>query len=321
MLAFDLEKMEDIKIIQNIIRGGLKRKVYYIDQLGIAWLENITNDLNYLNQYTKEYRENYYNESKKQISSNHLNMSFRQNSRLELIKPFLEDNHSLMEIGCSSGYFLEQVGEDYLRVGIELNREEVAYGKELGLDIRQGDLSSVNSGEKFNHVCAFQVLEHQPDPETFLKDLSKLIKDEGGYLHIEIPTLDNPLISLYEIDEFRKFWFQEPHLYYFSKRFIPYLSNRIGLKLQKITILQTTTLYNHLHWIQEKKPMKDRSLCELEIPKFELSNISNQEGRLFDKKNNQIELENFFKDKNSKYCKMLSNKGYGDILFFTLRVN
>ena len=153
-----------------------------------------------------------------------------QNRRIQLIKPLMRDDDSLLEIGSSSGYFLESLQGIKKKVGIELNSEEVNYGKSLGIDIREGGLECLDKNEKYNHVCAFQVLEHQLDPEGFIMDLVKLTK-KGGFIHIEVPTLDNPLISYFQIEEFRNFWFQEPHIYYFSKKFIGILAKRLNLEI------------------------------------------------------------------------------------------
>ena len=53
MLFEELDKLQDKKVIQEDLRGGIRRKVFYSDSLGIGWLENINYNANNLEIYEK----------------------------------------------------------------------------------------------------------------------------------------------------------------------------------------------------------------------------------------------------------------------------
>ena len=107
------------------------------------------------------------------------------------------------------------------------------------------------------------------NPEEFWENVSndifwykkpkKILNKSRGFLHIEIPSLENPLISLYKIPEFRNFWFQEPHKYYFTSQSVKDLLLEAGFKIENMSLDQLTGLPNHFNWLYKKSPMKDKS--------------------------------------------------------------
>ena len=99
----------------------------------------------------------------------------------------------VIEIGCGSGHFASHIpGRDY--TGIELNRTAVAQAKERGLNVLHEDLADFASRAPaaFDVVCAFQVLEHVPDPAAFLTACCQLAKP-GGILMFGVPNADSYL--------------------------------------------------------------------------------------------------------------------------------
>ena len=111
----------------------------------------------------------------------------------------------LLEIGCGSGAFLQQVRKASLPLqveGLEINVAAAASARQSGLAVHVEPLASfaeVNAG-CFDAVCTFQVLEHVPAPGDFLDLAVKLLKP-GGRLAISVPDMrsilkidyDNPL--------------------------------------------------------------------------------------------------------------------------------
>lgn len=69
----------------------------------------------------------------------------------------------------------------------------------------------------FDMVCLFQTFEHMANQVKELNDIWTLIK-LGGDWAIEVSILNNPLVSMYEINDFCNFWHQTPHLYYYDNQ-------------------------------------------------------------------------------------------------------
>ena len=104
---------------------------------------------------------------------------------------FLPSRGKILEVGPGKGGFMRTclTIRPALKVtGLELNQEAVEAAKNLGLDVRQETLErhAEAHGESYDAVCAFQVLEHIPEPLSFLRDCLRVLKP-GGLLMVAVP--------------------------------------------------------------------------------------------------------------------------------------
>jgi SAM-dependent methyltransferase len=98
----------------------------------------------------------------------------------------------ILEIGAGQGamgWRLAQRGE---YVGVEPDREsfEVARQRLQGIpnaEVRQGDIANVASTERFDVVCAFEVLEHIADDHAALHAWREHLSP-GGHLLVSVPA-------------------------------------------------------------------------------------------------------------------------------------
>jgi hypothetical protein len=101
-------------------------------------------------------------------------------------------------------------------------------------------------------IVHFFVLEHIRDPYTFFSDCLDLLKD-GGKIIAEVPCVNDPLTSLYNIPEFEEFYWSVAHHYYYSPKSLAYVLDRLQVKYDMLPE-QRYDLSNHIVWMTEGKP-------------------------------------------------------------------
>lgn len=107
---------------------------------------------------------------------------------LHRARRFVRDPGALLEIGCGSGFFLQEaLGQGFREVwGVEPSADAIEHAPEpLRGHIYKGlygaDTCSAGS---FDLVCGFQVLDHAPDPIALLMACRKDLKPGGVALFI-----------------------------------------------------------------------------------------------------------------------------------------
>lgn len=173
--------------------------------------------------------------------------------RYEDIKEYFTGVRSVLEIGAEKGGFLDLIHKDVdLVVGVDACPEykdiliNKGYSGYLYVD-------EIPKNQRFERICFFSLLEHIIDPFHFLSQLRERLED-SGIMVIELPSANDPLLSLYNIDAFKSFYFQAMHPYVFSAKSIQILVEKCGLKIKHIKYKQRYGLSNHLQWLKGKKP-------------------------------------------------------------------
>jgi 2-polyprenyl-6-hydroxyphenyl methylase/3-demethylubiquinone-9 3-methyltransferase len=94
----------------------------------------------------------------------------------------------VLDIGCGGGLLSEPLARMGATVtGIDLAPSHIEGAKRhaaeagLAIDYRIASVEAlVTAGERFDLVCAMEVVEHVPDQPAFLKDTAALVKPNGG---------------------------------------------------------------------------------------------------------------------------------------------
>lgn len=198
--------------------------------------------------YEKTYRSAYDNQDAKGLWESSLPEAKRRVSRF---MDLFSTDSKLLEIGCASGYFLFEAKEHVKSVtGVELTKDYVKYGREKGLDVRES-LNDVPDNY-YDIIFMFHVLEHIDDPIYFLQDLKKKLSPTGKLI-IEVPNVEDVLVSVYRIKNHLDFYWEIAHNYYFSKISLKHVLDQAGYQ-SVIYPLQRYDLSNHMYWMQFGKP-------------------------------------------------------------------
>jgi SAM-dependent methyltransferase len=163
---------------------------------------------------------------------------------------------SLLEIGCSSGYLLDAIGPKYDRFGCEWNPDDAAYVRDVGdMPCEEGEIADIYPDKVFNAIVAVQVLEHQADPVQFLKDCKERLIG-GGYLYLELPNAWDAMVTVYQNEAYRNFWYREPHITYWTRETLASVLGSLHFEAS-VRATQRYGLMNHVNWSLHGAPMED----------------------------------------------------------------
>jgi SAM-dependent methyltransferase len=91
----------------------------------------------------------------------------------------------VLDVGCYTAAFLQEMGPAYERWGIEPSEAAAAVAASRGVKVLQGSMEAYyGMDETFDMVLAFDVLEHVHDQHELADRLAGWVKP-GGYLVIE----------------------------------------------------------------------------------------------------------------------------------------
>ena len=138
----------------------------------------------------------------------------------------------LLEVGCGYGAFLVIAREMGAIVqGVELSAHATEVGQqEFGLDIFAGTLEEAGFADaSFDIVTFFDVLEHVPEPTTFMTEIRRVLRP-GGTLFFLVPNL-----ARYDLEGLQ--WpgirYHPEHLYYYRLNTLQSWLERLGFRIQR----------------------------------------------------------------------------------------
>ncbi len=141
----------------------------------------------------------FYNHSYRYDMRRYKNSIPQQRVWLDLLEKFCGGPGSLLEVGCSYGYFLAAAKKRGWSVyGVELGEEAADFArKELGLAVEKGRILDVRreSASSFDAIAAWHVLEHDPVPRGFIEAAYELLRP-GGILALRVPNLRSTVAKL-----------------------------------------------------------------------------------------------------------------------------
>lgn len=148
--------------------------------------------------------------------------------------PYKPDGHAL-DIGCANGRFMRTLRTlGWNCEGVDFNISAVNTCRAQGLKVHHGDLESVHFDDaSFDLITTRHVIEHLPDPNSFVREASRILR-RGGHLLIATPNS-----QALGRQWFKEYWFANDvprHLILFSPSNLDTLVVRHGLKRTTIRL-------------------------------------------------------------------------------------
>lgn len=187
----------------------------------LVWLSNSPEPLKMYLHYTDAYH--------KLISAGGENSPVRWRERKATLRQYKQSG-TLLDLGCSSGAFLESLkGEPWKLYGIEMSAEGARTAEaRSGAHVFAGDIPDAPfAPESFDVITCFDVLEHLYEPLRVMVKVREWLKP-GGIFYVMVPNIDSAEANL-----FGTYWhgLELPrHLFHYSPASIRYLARSVGLE-------------------------------------------------------------------------------------------
>ena len=246
---------QEVSVHRTGVREDPTKPVYRCSHCQLQFLEP-REDLHeyYRNQYRKDH-ESTVGAALTPEERYHIHRPFAQVSA-DNFKEDVPEGASVLEIGCSSGAFLDALGSEYDRYGLEWNPDDAAFVRDVGeLPCEEGELLEAYPGKKFDAIVALQVFEHVADPIEWLRPVkSRLIG--GGWIYLEIPNVMEALNSAYATEEFRDWYYRDSHVTYWEPNNFASALGAVGFEA-KVAVRQRYGIRSHLNWMENGHPLPD----------------------------------------------------------------
>lgn len=140
----------------------------------------------------------------------------------------------LLEIGCASGAFIEEMRKAGWTVeGIEFSERAAIAARMKGLKVQIASVESATApAEPVDVVAAWMVLEHLHDPVSALKTVRRWVRRDG-YLIASVPDAD---CLLRRLSGARSYDLQLPtHLYHYTLRTLEAVLRHAGWNIARVS--------------------------------------------------------------------------------------
>lgn len=171
--------------------------------------------------------------------------------RMKFLKDFVKTDTEILEIGCSSGFMLDEFKKKGSNcTGVEPSGEFGDFLSQSGHKYVD-DIEELR-GNKYDLITHFFVFEHMRDPFKFLKTTHEMLNENGVHI-CEIPCCEDALTSLYNIPAFEKFYWSKAHHYYYNFNSLQFILNKMNYKY-KLVPEQRYDISNHITWMEKGIP-------------------------------------------------------------------
>ncbi len=254
-------KSDKVEIFHDKVWSIDNGKVYKCNCCELVFIDPMMSE-----DEEKEFYKNYNDHVKRRgvtvensVEEFHEKSKVIANERLKVVDKFFK-NKKILEVGSSTGAFLSLL-DNCNTNACELATDNLEYSKNLINGKAYNSIEDVKEND-FDVICMYHVFEHIRNPIEFLNTCKPLL-NRGGYIVIEVPHSNDPLITLFDCEEFKDFIFQPMHPMVYNETSLDYVFEKSGYKKEEVIYHQRYDLDNHLSWFKNKKSGGDVALKEL----------------------------------------------------------
>ncbi|WP_289023765.1 class I SAM-dependent methyltransferase [Desulfobacter postgatei] len=204
--------------------------------------------------------------------------------RWKQLEKYFRQGMSVLEVGCSTGAFIEICSRTCRCACVEPDGANRQFAAQFCRE-QYEYIDQIPDLKQFDLICLFHVFEHIRDPADFLVKCNGLLSP-GGVVIIEVPHIEDPLLSLYDLNAYKDFYFQPMHHYIYSVKALNHLFVPQGFMEKEVIYIQRYGLDNHLAWLKNEKP------------------------------GGNPEFKTLFESCNGTYCKSLERAGKTDTIMY-----
>lgn len=108
---------------------------------------------------------------------------------VQLLGSKLSSGH-VLDVGCYDGTLLQALAPALHKHGVELSAQAAELARQRGVNIMAARIAELDLVEqRFDAICAVDVIEHVPNPGAFVDTLARLLAP-GGWLFVSTGALD-----------------------------------------------------------------------------------------------------------------------------------
>ena len=174
--------------------------------------------------------------------------------RMSWLNPHLFEGMKVLEIGCSSGFMLDALrGKGVEVYGVDPSEVFIDFARSNSLAVYKNFEELIKEHDHaFDLILHYYVLEHIRNPVEFISRYMQCLCAEGKMI-CEVPNATDPLIELYRVPAFDRFYWSCAHHWYFNRESLSSVLNETGYRYQLFPE-QRYDLSNHIVWLQDGKP-------------------------------------------------------------------
>jgi len=114
-----------------------------------------------------------------------------EKAEYQFARGFISQRDKVLEIGCGRGEFAKKIAaKSYLGLELSSNAQKMAAADGISVIIQPVETHCLQCEQRYDVVCAFQVLEHVANPTAFIEACISCLRS-GGLLILSVPNLDS----------------------------------------------------------------------------------------------------------------------------------
>jgi SAM-dependent methyltransferase len=138
----------------------------------------------------------------------------------------------LLDVGAAMGFFLEvAAAAGWQATGLEVSSYAARQACDRGLNVVCGSSLDVFSGQSFDLVTMWDVIEHLNDPAQTLRQIAGLLAP-GGRLVVSTGDTSHPFTRM--LGRHARIYAPPQHLFFFSRRTLSMMLESCGFKVEGI---------------------------------------------------------------------------------------